>query len=413
MIPLAVGAQSLVDRRPDDRAYDWRQRSMEGLANGGTVWAAGAIPAGGFFKTLAAQQVPFVAGPYLTTPFVANRFPTAKETGQQAALGLAMPLAHKLMGGGLAELQPQALPEPQARQVSSGASPRQQDLGTDAPVYANPPIPDSSKEIALNIAQRLGFGSLPSRRDALKLIAAHPDTAPNVRAALHAILNGEIQPRGAPEFSINRGGLSGANLSDPTTAVVRTSPEMIEALKSRGVAGDDKSIMLRGPKGSEGEPDREASVTRKERPGENDAEYQPLAGHPSDPNVRGGPGNYRGRFNAALAADGQPRLPDDWDTHHTRPQQLEDVDSPNRHLVEGIDRHHPSQLRGVPGYRQPGTVRVTEPSGRARTTNPHAEMDYEIEQFLKTEPTRTEFEQFLKYMDWRWGHVFWERGAGR
>src|SRR5215467_10080550 len=44
------------------------------------------------------------------------------------------------------------------------------------------------------------------------------------------------------------------------------------------------------------------------------------------------------------------------------------------------------------------TLTVTEPSGRVRTTNPHAEMDYEIEQFLKTEPTRTDFEQFLKYM---------------
>jgi hypothetical protein len=386
---------------------------MEGLANGGTVWAAGGIPAGGFFKTLAAQQVPFAAGPYLTTPFVANRFPTARETGQQAALGLAMPLAHRAMARGLGELPPRELAEGDANQAFSAANTNRQGSGTAALAYADSQIPDSAKEIALNIAQRLGFGDLPGRRDALKLIATHPDTAPNVRAALHAILNGEIQPRGALEFSINRGGFSGANHLDPIKVVVRTSPEMKEALMSRGVAGDNTSIMLRGPKGSEAEPDSEPSVPRKEGPGENDAEYQPLTGHPSDPNVRGGPGNYRGRFNAALAADGQPRLPADWDAHHTRPQQLEDADSPNRRLVEGIDRHHPSQLRGVPGYRQPGTVRVTEPSGRIRTTNPHAEMDYEIEQFLKTEPTRTEFERFLKYIDWRWGHVFWERGAGR
>jgi len=100
LIPLAVGVQPMIERRPEEKAYDLRRRSLEGLAQGGTVWAAGAIPeGGGFFKTLAADQVPFVAGPYGTTPFVANRFPTGKETVQQAALGLSMPLAHRALGG--------------------------------------------------------------------------------------------------------------------------------------------------------------------------------------------------------------------------------------------------------------------------------------------------------------------------
>jgi hypothetical protein len=40
-------------------------------------------------------------------------------------------------------------------------------------------------------------------------------------------------------------------------------------------------------------------------------------------------------------------------------------------------------------------------------------MDLELSEFLKTNPTRTQLEAFTRYMDWRWGHLFWESGAGR
>jgi RHS repeat-associated protein len=141
-------------------------------------------------------------------------------------------------------------------------------------------------------------------------------------------------------------------------------------------------------------------------------DYQPLKGHPSDPDVPGGPENARGRFQAALDAEGQPRLPDDFDVHHTTPQRLLNPANPQHHLA-GQDIHHPSQLRGVPGSRQPGTLEVSEPFGRVRSTNVHAEMDLEISEFLKTNPTQSEFDEFTRFMDWRWGHSFWESGAFR
>jgi RHS repeat-associated protein len=141
--------------------------------------------------------------------------------------------------------------------------------------------------------------------------------------------------------------------------------------------------------------------------------YQPLRGHPTDPNVPGGPSNYRGRFNAALDAEGQPRLPDSWDPHHTTPQRLRDPGNPQHDLARGIDMDHPSGLRGVAGSREPGSLTVREPSGRVRTTNPHQEMDYELTEFLKSNPTRQQLDAFTRYQDWRWGHLFWESGAGR
>jgi hypothetical protein len=78
-----------------------------------------------------------------------------------------------------------------------------------------------------------------------------------------------------------------------------------------------------------------------------------------------------------------------------------------------MDIDHPSEIRGVAGYRQPKTVTVTETSGRVRLTNPHAEMDLEVSRFLQGNPTQAQFEAFKDNMDWRWGHLFWEAGAGR
>ena len=70
--------------------------------------------------------------------------------------------------------------------------------------------------------------------------------------------------------------------------------------------------------------------------------------------------------------------------------------------------HSPTETRGVPGSDQPGAATVTEPLGRVRRTNPHAEMDHELEQFLRTGPTREELDHFIELQDWRWGHTYWE-----
>ena len=123
--------------------------------------------------------------------------------------------------------------------------------------------------------------------------------------------------------------------------------------------------------------------------------------------------NYRGPYNAALDAAGQRRLPDNWDVHHTTPQDWESADHELHHLAKGRDIHHPSQLRGVPGYNQPGTVTVIEASGLVRKGNAHSEIHREIEQFLVKPRSRAELDEFLKYLDWRWGHIYWENGAGQ
>lgn len=125
--------------------------------------------------------------------------------------------------------------------------------------------------------------------------------------------------------------------------------------------------------------------------------YEPLRPHPTDPNVPGGAANYRGRYNAALDAEGQSRLPADWDVHHSVPQQLR-----GDPRLQGIDIDAPSQMRGVPGYRQPGAQ-----------TNVHSLMDQEWRQFQRSNPnaTRQELLNFRDYQDWRFQHTFWESQA--
>lgn len=53
---------------------------------------------------------------------------------------------------------------------------------------------------------------------------------------------------------------------------------------------------------------------------------------------------------------------------------------------------------------------MTEPSGKVRRTNPHSEIDLEINDFLRQHPnaTRAQLDGFNESMDWRWGHLFWE-----
>ncbi len=138
--------------------------------------------------------------------------------------------------------------------------------------------------------------------------------------------------------------------------------------------------------------------------------------HPTDPNVSGGATNHRGRYQAGRDAAGEARLPGDWAVHHTTPQRL---GRDGHSLATGIDIHHPTRLRGVPGSKTrragvpedgPGGAHldVLESSGRRRTTNVHGEIDHELTQFLETNPTRAQLDEFIAYQDWRWGHTFWE-----
>jgi len=167
------------------------------------------------------------------------------------------------------------------RSTGYAVGPQAVSIPGTAVVYGKPQIPNSAKEAALDIAQALGFGFLPGRGAAVKRIAINPGTAPDVRAALHAILNGEIPPRGAPEYSITRGRPSRTNRSEPAKALVRTSPEMKEALTSRGVAGDNKSIMLRGPN-EEGSGNKGSSRTDPHNKGSRSLEYN-IAPHRRQP----------------------------------------------------------------------------------------------------------------------------------
>lgn len=119
--------------------------------------------------------------------------------------------------------------------------------------------------------------------------------------------------------------------------------------------------------------------------------------HPADPNIPGGAGNYRGRYQAAAESEGLPRLPDDYDVHHSIPQRLRD--DPR---VSDIDIDSPLETRGVRGYRQPGAG-----------SNVHGHLDQEWARFLREHPNATQGEllEFRNYLDWRFGHTYWENQA--
>jgi RHS repeat-associated protein len=124
-------------------------------------------------------------------------------------------------------------------------------------------------------------------------------------------------------------------------------------------------------------------------------EYQLLQRHPSDPEIPGGSTNYRGRYNAALHAEGLARLPDSWDVHHSIPQQLR-----GDPRIENVDIDSAPELRGVQGYRHPGAE-----------TNAHSVIDQEWRRFIRGNPNATteELLGFREYIDWRFQHVYWEQ----
>jgi len=98
-----------------------------------------------------------------------------------------------------------------------------------------------------------------------------------------------------------------------------------------------------------------------------------------------------------------PRLPKDWDVHHSIPQELR-----GDPRIQGIDIDAPAQLRGVRGSQQPGPA-----------TNIHQHITNEWADFFRQNPnaTRAEILNFRDYIDWRYEFSYWESqarvGAGR
>jgi RHS repeat-associated protein len=94
------------------------------------------------------------------------------------------------------------------------------------------------------------------------------------------------------------------------------------------------------------------------------------------------PENYRGRFNAALAAAGRNRLPDDWDAHHRIPQVYKDHPE-----FKSFDFNDPANVRGVRGSRS--------------AVNTHQDITNEWEAFRASNPnaTRAQIEAFADQID--------------
>jgi len=87
--------------------------------------------------------------------------------------------------------------------------------------------------------------------------------------------------------------------------------------------------------------------------------------------------NYRGRFNAARAAEGLPRLPDELDAHHRIPRAYE-----GDPRFEGFDFHDPANIQGLAGSRSPVNIhqQVTNDWEAFRAANPEATRE-QIESF--------------------------------
>lgn len=105
------------------------------------------------------------------------------------------------------------------------------------------------------------------------------------------------------------------------------------------------------------------------------------------------PENYRGRYNADLAARGEPRLPKDWDAHHRVPQMYRDHPG-----FSDFDFDAPSNIRGVPGNRV-GT-------GEA---NIHSHITNEWNRFAAQHPnaTRAQIENFATRIDAQFEGYWW------
>ncbi|MDB5342830.1 MAG: tandem-95 repeat protein [Schlesneria sp.] len=100
------------------------------------------------------------------------------------------------------------------------------------------------------------------------------------------------------------------------------------------------------------------------------------------------PDNYRGRLNAERAAQGKPRLPEDYDSHHRIPQEY--MDHPD---FKDFDFHQPSNQQGVRGSRPN--------AGTGIVTNTHQLITNEWAEFRRLNPnaTRAQIEAFAKQID--------------
>ncbi|MBW3613907.1 MAG: hypothetical protein KY439_01170 [Actinobacteria bacterium] len=106
-------------------------------------------------------------------------------------------------------------------------------------------------------------------------------------------------------------------------------------------------------------------------------------------------GNFRGRYNANLAKQRQPRLPDNWDAHHRIPQMYRD-------RMDFADFHFdaPDNILGVPGNRAGTGVQnihnqVTQRWGDFARSNPNA--------------SRAEIEAFAERIDVDFEGYWWRR----
>jgi hypothetical protein len=101
--------------------------------------------------------------------------------------------------------------------------------------------------------------------------------------------------------------------------------------------------------------------------------------------------NHRGRFNAARAAEGKPRLPDDWDAHHRIPQEYRGHPD-----FEKLDFDAPENIQGVKGSRA--------------DVNVHQDITNQWADFRKANPNASgkQIEAFAKKMDAKFQKDWWK-----
>jgi RHS repeat-associated protein len=114
---------------------------------------------------------------------------------------------------------------------------------------------------------------------------------------------------------------------------------------------------------------------------------------PSKTSTRSAPApeNYRGRYNAARAAAGKSRLPEDWDAHHRIPQEYRE-----HREFSGFDFDDPDNIRGVKGNRADVNV-------HQRITNLWAEFGEQNPQ-----ATRQQIEAFASDIDMKFQQYWWQ-----
>ena len=102
------------------------------------------------------------------------------------------------------------------------------------------------------------------------------------------------------------------------------------------------------------------------------------------------PENYRGRYNAARAAEGKSRLPEEWDAHHRVPREYQ-----SHPEFQDFDFNAPSNIQGVKGTRADINIHqdITNAWAEFRKANPHA--------------TRKQIEEFANSVDRRFQQHWW------